>query len=251
MFTKTTFALAIIIGTASCALAATKQQSVAPNGNVYNAQGAYVGTDPDSRVRFELRRDGGEHNWIDLDLREGFWQPASGPAAGYWATALALIWSAKSHATEMRHEDRLLADADLADADLHDRRFGVGRRFRGEASGSPHRLQSVRDRRSQSRDRQGFHTILLSHGPLGSWVPAPWLGREVPLTRQTCLPIPRRNRSFEAPMTVIAMTREIGSFGLDVAAGLAAGLGLEIIQSDTVANSIAERSFAMRPRRVQ
>jgi cytidylate kinase len=42
-------------------------------------------------------------------------------------------------------------------------------------------------------------------------------------------------------MTVIAMTREIGSFGLDVAAGLAARLGLEIIQSDTVANSIAER----------
>ena len=42
-------------------------------------------------------------------------------------------------------------------------------------------------------------------------------------------------------MTVIAMTREIGSFGLEVAAGLAARLGLEIIQSDTVANSIAER----------
>jgi cytidylate kinase len=42
-------------------------------------------------------------------------------------------------------------------------------------------------------------------------------------------------------MTVIAMTREIGSFGLDVAAGLAARLGLEIIQSDIVANSIAAR----------
>jgi cytidylate kinase len=42
-------------------------------------------------------------------------------------------------------------------------------------------------------------------------------------------------------MTVIAMTREIGSFGLDVAAGLAARLGLEIIQSDIVANSIAKR----------
>jgi cytidylate kinase len=42
-------------------------------------------------------------------------------------------------------------------------------------------------------------------------------------------------------MTVIAMTREIGSFGLDVAAGLAAKLGLRIIQSDAVANSIAER----------
>ena len=42
-------------------------------------------------------------------------------------------------------------------------------------------------------------------------------------------------------MTVIAMTREIGSFGLDVAAGLAARLGLKIIQSDIVANNIAER----------
>jgi len=42
-------------------------------------------------------------------------------------------------------------------------------------------------------------------------------------------------------VTVIAMTREIGSFGLDVAAGLAARLGLEIVQSDIVANSIAKR----------
>jgi len=42
-------------------------------------------------------------------------------------------------------------------------------------------------------------------------------------------------------MTVIAMTREIGSFGNDVASGLAAKLGLEIIQSDAVANSIAAR----------
>ncbi len=42
-------------------------------------------------------------------------------------------------------------------------------------------------------------------------------------------------------MTVIAMTREIGSFGMDVAAGLAATLRLKIIQSDTVANCIADR----------
>ena len=42
-------------------------------------------------------------------------------------------------------------------------------------------------------------------------------------------------------MIVIAMTREIGSFGLDVAAGLAARLGLDIIQSDIVANGIAKR----------
>jgi cytidylate kinase len=42
-------------------------------------------------------------------------------------------------------------------------------------------------------------------------------------------------------MTVIAMTREIGSRGMEVAAGLSATLGLKIIQSDTVANCIAER----------
>jgi cytidylate kinase len=42
-------------------------------------------------------------------------------------------------------------------------------------------------------------------------------------------------------MTVIAMTREIGSRGMDVAAGLSATLGLKIIQSDAVANCIAER----------
>jgi len=44
---------------------------------------------------------------------------------------------------EMRHEDRLLADAEL----LH-RFFRLGRRFRGDASRSPPILQSVRDRRS-------------------------------------------------------------------------------------------------------
>jgi hypothetical protein len=42
-------------------------------------------------------------------------------------------------------------------------------------------------------------------------------------------------------MAVIAMTREIGSYGLDVAARLSPALGLKIIQSDIVANSIAER----------
>jgi cytidylate kinase len=42
-------------------------------------------------------------------------------------------------------------------------------------------------------------------------------------------------------MTVIAMTREIGSFGNDVAAGLATSLGLNVVQSDAVANSIAKR----------
>jgi len=57
MFTKTAFGLAIIIGAASGALAATKQHSVAPNRDVYDARGVYVGSDPDANVRFELRRD--------------------------------------------------------------------------------------------------------------------------------------------------------------------------------------------------
>jgi cytidylate kinase len=42
-------------------------------------------------------------------------------------------------------------------------------------------------------------------------------------------------------MTVIAMTREIGSLGMEVAAGLAARLGLKIIHSEIVADSVAER----------
>lgn len=42
-------------------------------------------------------------------------------------------------------------------------------------------------------------------------------------------------------MTVIAMTREIGSLGADVAAGIAKELDLEIIHSEIIANQIAER----------
>jgi cytidylate kinase len=42
-------------------------------------------------------------------------------------------------------------------------------------------------------------------------------------------------------MTVIAMTREIGSRGMEVAAGVAARLGLKIIRSEFVADSVAER----------
>jgi len=59
MFTKTVFGLAIVIGAALSALAATKHQGVAPNNGVYDAQGAYVGSDPDANVRFEMRRDAG------------------------------------------------------------------------------------------------------------------------------------------------------------------------------------------------
>jgi hypothetical protein len=61
MFSKTAFGLAIILATASGALAATKTHNIAPSHaaytNVYNAAGAYVGTDPDRNVRFELNRD--------------------------------------------------------------------------------------------------------------------------------------------------------------------------------------------------
>jgi cytidylate kinase len=42
-------------------------------------------------------------------------------------------------------------------------------------------------------------------------------------------------------MTVIAMTREIGSLGMDVAAGLAARLGLKMVRSEIVADSVAQR----------
>jgi len=63
MFSKTAFGLAIILATASGALAAPKTQSIAPSHtvytNVFNPSGAYVGTDPDLNVRFELNRDWG------------------------------------------------------------------------------------------------------------------------------------------------------------------------------------------------
>jgi cytidylate kinase len=42
-------------------------------------------------------------------------------------------------------------------------------------------------------------------------------------------------------MTVIAMTREIGSLGADVATGVARELGLRIIHSEIVVNQVAER----------
>jgi hypothetical protein len=58
MFTKTTFALALALATASSALAATKSQSIVPSQEtVYNPAGDYIGTDPDLNIRFELKRD--------------------------------------------------------------------------------------------------------------------------------------------------------------------------------------------------
>jgi hypothetical protein len=60
MFTKATLGLAVILATASGALAATKSYNVAPSHDaytVYNPNGSYVGTDPDLNIRFELNRD--------------------------------------------------------------------------------------------------------------------------------------------------------------------------------------------------
>ena len=63
MLSKTAFGLAIILATASGALAATKTHNVAPSHNGYTTgysnTGTYVGTDPDLNVRFELNRDTG------------------------------------------------------------------------------------------------------------------------------------------------------------------------------------------------
>jgi hypothetical protein len=58
MFAKAAFGLAVILATASGALAATK--SIGPSHDArsaYSPTGSYVGTDPDLNVRFELNRD--------------------------------------------------------------------------------------------------------------------------------------------------------------------------------------------------
>jgi len=54
MFTKTTFAMALVLATASGAPAAPK--SLAPSNDAFE-RGTYVGSDPDGNVRFELHRD--------------------------------------------------------------------------------------------------------------------------------------------------------------------------------------------------
>jgi hypothetical protein len=46
MLTKTAIALAIIVSTASCALAATKQRSNDPNRDAYDGRGVYDGSNP-------------------------------------------------------------------------------------------------------------------------------------------------------------------------------------------------------------
>jgi hypothetical protein len=59
MLTRIVFGLAVILSTASAALAATGTPSIESTQNVYNPRGAYAGSDPDPAVRFELRRDWG------------------------------------------------------------------------------------------------------------------------------------------------------------------------------------------------
>ena len=53
MFIKTTIALALILATASGALAATKKPGT---NDVFSSRGTYVGSDPDARIRADLLR---------------------------------------------------------------------------------------------------------------------------------------------------------------------------------------------------
>jgi hypothetical protein len=58
MFTKATLGLAVILASVSGALAATKTHITAVRDAAHAAYNhAYVGTDPDRNVRFELNRD--------------------------------------------------------------------------------------------------------------------------------------------------------------------------------------------------
>jgi hypothetical protein len=60
MLSKTAFGLALILATASGALAATKPHATAPAATThgaYTSSGSYLGTDPDPNVRFSLQRD--------------------------------------------------------------------------------------------------------------------------------------------------------------------------------------------------
>jgi hypothetical protein len=62
MLTKVAFGLAIGLATASGSLAATRTHALSTDQTVYNPSGAYIGTDPDQRVRFELNRDADRAN---------------------------------------------------------------------------------------------------------------------------------------------------------------------------------------------
>ena len=58
MFTKTAIALAIVLGTASGTLAATKKYSTNPSHDVF-VNGQYLGSDPDARIRSMMLHDQG------------------------------------------------------------------------------------------------------------------------------------------------------------------------------------------------
>jgi hypothetical protein len=62
MLTKTAFGLAIVLATVSGSLAATHNHAVGSSQGVYSSSGAYVGTDPDRGIRFELNRDADRAN---------------------------------------------------------------------------------------------------------------------------------------------------------------------------------------------
>jgi hypothetical protein len=59
MLTKVALGLSIALATVSGSLAATSYSYAAGySQTIYNPRGAYVGTDPDHVIRFELNRDG-------------------------------------------------------------------------------------------------------------------------------------------------------------------------------------------------
>ncbi len=57
MLTKSIIALALVVGTASGAFAASKKYSTNPGHEVYNTSGQYIGSDPDAHVRSMLAHD--------------------------------------------------------------------------------------------------------------------------------------------------------------------------------------------------
>jgi hypothetical protein len=60
MLAKTVFGIALVVATASASVAAPKHNTPATAASIqtiYNPSGAYVRTDPDPSVRFDLKRD--------------------------------------------------------------------------------------------------------------------------------------------------------------------------------------------------
>lgn len=62
MLSKSIIALALVVGTASSALAAPKKYSTNPSNDVYDTRGWYVGSDPDPTIRSMLARDQGSND---------------------------------------------------------------------------------------------------------------------------------------------------------------------------------------------